>query len=195
MITVYNDRAKYCSLSQRYWRLEDTVYVVHIKLDDNNLCSYGTFGKMMDKSHFWTPSKVSRRYCASICISQVVYPTEFAADKNAIIRYTYFKTYVSTDATTLTLCSYVCDVPCNQKTLYLRLYMWSSMAQSSEKAPFTSEFVGLILAMDSCEKSQSSLCRKSWLFSGCSVFFPQGKLTGWIRINTVKKVISQLLWR
>ena len=24
-------------------------------------------------------------------------------------------------------------------------------------------------------------------------FLPQGKLTGWVRINTVKKVISQLL--
>jgi hypothetical protein len=27
----------------------------------------------------------------------------------------------------------------------------------------------------------------------CSGFLPQGKLTGWVRINTVKKVISQLL--
>jgi hypothetical protein len=61
-----------------------------------------------------------------------------------------------------------------------------------EQAPFTSEFVGWILATDSCEKSQSTLCRKSWVFSGCSSFLPQGKLTGWVRINTVKKVISQL---
>ena len=69
----------------------------------------------------------------------------------------------------------------------------ASVAQSSEQAPFTSEFVGSILATDSCEKSQSTLCRKSWVFSGCSGFLPQGKLTGWVRINTVKKVISQLL--
>jgi hypothetical protein len=66
-----------------------------------------------------------------------------------------------------------------------------SVAQSDEQAPFTSEFVGSILATDSCEKSQSTLCRKSWVFSGCSGFLPQGKLTGWVyRINTVKKVIT-----
>ena len=41
-----------------------------------------------------------------------------------------------------------------------------------------------------CEKSQSTLCRKSWVFSGCSGFLPQGKLTGWVRINTVRKVIK-----
>jgi hypothetical protein len=58
---------------------------------------------------------------------------------------------------------------------------------------FISEFVGSILATDSCEKSQSTLWRKSLVFSGCSGFLPQGKLTGWVRINTVKKVISQLL--
>jgi hypothetical protein len=63
-------------------------------------------------------------------------------------------------------------------------------SESSEQAPFTSEIVGSILATDSCEKSQSTLCRKSWVFSGCSGFLPQGKLTGWVRINTVKKVIT-----
>jgi hypothetical protein len=47
--------------------------------------------------------------------------------------------------------------------LYMRLYC---------------KFVGSILAADSCEKSQSTLCRK---------------LTGWVWINTVKKVISELL--
>jgi hypothetical protein len=66
----------------------------------------------------------------------------------------------------------------------------TSVAQSSEQAPSTSEFVGLILATDSCEKSQSTLCRKSWYFSG---FLPKGKLTGWVRINIVGKVTSQLL--
>ena len=49
------------------------------------------------------------------------------------------------------------------------------------------------LAAGSCEKSQSTLCRKSWVFSRRYGFLPQGKLTGWVRINTVKKVISQLL--
>ena len=67
------------------------------------------------------------------------------------------------------------------------------VAQSSEQAPFTSEIVGSILATDSCEKIQSTLCRKSWVFSGCSGFLPQGKLTGWVSINRVKKVISQFL--
>jgi hypothetical protein len=68
------------------------------------------------------------------------------------------------------------------------------VAQLSQQEPyFTSEVVGWILATDSCEKSQSTLFRKSWVFSGCSGFLPQGKLTGWVRINTVKKVISQLL--
>ena len=75
------------------------------------------------------------------------------------------------------------------RILYL-LFLWSNCA---EQAPFTSEIVGSILATDSCEKSQSTLCRKSWVFSGCSGFLPQGKLTGWVRINTVKKVQSQLL--
>ena len=63
----------------------------------------------------------------------------------------------------------------------------------SEQAPFISEMVGSILTTDSCEKSQSTLYRKSWVFSGCSSFLPQGKLTGWVRINTVRNVISQLL--
>jgi hypothetical protein len=38
------------------------------------------------------------------------------------------------------------------------------------------EIVGLILY------------RTLWVFSGCSGFLPQGRLTGWVRINTVKKV-------
>ena len=62
------------------------------------------------------------------------------------------------------------------------------MVQSSEQAAFTSE--GSIFATDSCEKSQSTLCRKSWVFSGRSGFLPQEKLTGWVKINTVKKVIT-----
>jgi hypothetical protein len=59
-----------------------------------------------------------------------------------------------------------------------------TQGKSSEQASFTSEFVGSILATDSV---------KSWVFSGCSGFLPHGKLTGWVRINTVKKVISQLV--
>jgi hypothetical protein len=79
------------------------------------------------------------------------------------------------------------------KRLGTRLFLWASVAQSLEEAPFTSEFVGSILATDSCEKSLSTLCRRSWIFSGSYGFLPQGKLTGWVRINTVRKVISQLL--
>jgi hypothetical protein len=65
--------------------------------------------------------------------------------------------------------------------------IWYSIivGQSSEQAPFTSEVVSSILAMDTCGKSQSTLCRKLWVFSWCSGFLPQGKLIGWIRINTV----------
>jgi hypothetical protein len=59
------------------------------------------------------------------------------------------------------------------------------VAQSSEQGPFTSEILGSILATDSCEENQSTLCRKSWVFSGNSGFLPQGKLTGWVRINIV----------
>ena len=40
----------------------------------------------------------------------------------------------------------------------------------------------------------SSVYKISMVFSGqCSGFLPQGKLTGCVRINAVKKVISQLL--
>jgi hypothetical protein len=46
------------------------------------------------------------------------------------------------------------------------------------------------LATDSCEKSLSMLCRKSWVFPGRSGFLPQERLTGWVRINIVKKVIT-----
>ena len=31
--------------------------------------------------------------------------------------------------------------------------------------------------------SQSTLCRMSWVFSGCSPVLPQGELTGWVRIS------------
>ena len=51
----------------------------------------------------------------------------------------------------------------------------ASIAQSSEQATYTSEIVGSILATDSCEKSQSTFCQKSWVFSGRSSFLPPGK--------------------
>ena len=35
----------------------------------------------------------------------------------------------------------------------------------------------------SMEKSRSTLCRKSWVFSGSSGFLPQGMLTGWVGIT------------
>ena len=66
----------------------------------------------------------------------------------------------------------------------------SSVVQSSEQAHFISEIVGSIHAMDSCERSLSTLCRKPWVFSWRSGFLPQGKLTGWVMINTIKKVIT-----
>jgi hypothetical protein len=56
--------------------------------------------------------------------------------------------------------------------------------------------MGSILAIytDSCEKNLSTLNRMSWVFSGRSGFLPlQGKLAEWVMINTVRKVISQLL--
>ena len=49
----------------------------------------------------------------------------------------------------------------------------SLVAQSSGQAPFTSEFVGSNLGSDSlhsCEKSWSTLCQKSWVFSRYSGF-------------------------
>jgi hypothetical protein len=62
--------------------------------------------------------------------------------------------------------------------------------------PLTSVIVGLILAMPiwthvKTEKSLSTLCRKSWIFYGYSGVLPQEKLTEWVKINTVRKVISQ----
>jgi hypothetical protein len=67
-------------------------------------------------------------------------------------------------------------------TIILLIQRQLKMGLRSEQAPFTSgsEFVGSILATDSCEKSLSTLCRKSWVFSGRSGFLPQGKLTGWV---------------
>jgi hypothetical protein len=59
------------------------------------------------------------------------------------------------------------------------------VAQPSEPVYSTSENVGSILTTDSCEKGQSTLCRKSQVFSGRSGFLPQGKLTGWVSTETV----------
>jgi hypothetical protein len=45
----------------------------------------------------------------------------------------------------------------------------------------TSEIVGSILTTDSCEKSQSTLYEKSWVFSGYSGFLHTGNVdrVGW----------------
>jgi hypothetical protein len=67
-------------------------------------------------------------------------------------------------------------------------FRWRSR-QSKRLSP---QNVGSIFVMESCEKSQSTLCRKSWVFTRCSVFLPQGKLAWRVRINSVRKVISQL---
>jgi hypothetical protein len=61
----------------------------------------------------------------------------------------------------------------------------ASVAQSSEQASIPSEIVGWILATDSwhlSEKSESTLYRKSWVFTGYSGFLPQGMLTEWVGI-------------
>jgi hypothetical protein len=57
--------------------------------------------------------------------------------------------------------------------------------------PFTSKVAGSSLSENfsmrlepspNVKKSKkSTLCRKSWVFSGYSGFLPQGKLTGWVR--------------
>jgi hypothetical protein len=78
-------------------------------------------------------------------------------------------------------------------------YIMTALAQSSAQAPFTSEIVGSIIAVDSCEKSLSTNVLGS--LRGRSSFLPQGKLTECVRIHTqirihiVRKVISQLLQR
>jgi hypothetical protein len=82
-------------------------------------------------------------------------------------------------------------------TLLTKLFQWitvdftSFLSLGLRWRSHQSKFVDSIHATDSCEKSQSTLCRKSLVFSGCSGFLPRGKLTGWVRINTVKKVIYQ----
>ena len=67
------------------------------------------------------------------------------------------------------------------------------MAQSSEQAPFTSENVGSILATELCEESVNALPKLVGFLRALSGCLPQGKLTGWVRINTVMRVVSQLL--
>ena len=79
--------------------------------------------------------------------------------------------------------------------LYLQLSDVAQRRQSELLSPLRS-WVQFLLLYDSChlcDKNQSTLCQKSWVFSGCSGFLPQGKLTGCVRINTVRKLISQLL--
>jgi hypothetical protein len=47
----------------------------------------------------------------------------------------------------------------------LAFFSKALMAQSSDQTPLNSEFVGSILATDSCEKCSSMLYRKPWVFS------------------------------
>ena len=73
------------------------------------------------------------------------------------------------------------------------LFVESSVAQSSEQGPFTSEFVGWILATDSCEESVNALSKVLDLLRLLR-FVPTGKVNmAGVRKNTVKKTISQLL--
>jgi hypothetical protein len=57
------------------------------------------------------------------------------------------------------------------------------VAQSSDQAPFTSEVVGSILARVKRVRQDS-----------VESFLPQGKLPGWVRINTVRGVISHAIY-
>ena len=61
----------------------------------------------------------------------------------------------------------------------------ASVAQSSVQAPFTSKAVGSTVAVLLCKKGQSALYPESWV----SVF-SRGELTGRMRINIVRKIIS-----
>jgi hypothetical protein len=49
------------------------------------------------------------------------------------------------------------------------------------RSSLSENFLNATRTQSSCEKSESTLCRKSWVFSGYSGFLPQGKLTGWVR--------------
>ena len=71
-----------------------------------------------------------------------------------------------------------------KKEFTLITHALASVVQSSQQAHFTS-WVRFSFRI-SCEKSQSTLCRRSWVFCGCSGFLPKGKLTGLVKINTVK---------
>jgi hypothetical protein len=92
--------------------------------------------------------------------------------------------------TCLQTCNNLCVFTCaDQAHDSPTLSYGASVTQSSEQASFTSEIMGSILATDSCEKSRSTLYRKSWVLSECSGFLPQCKLAGWwVRMNTVRKV-------
>ena len=63
------------------------------------------------------------------------------------------------------------------------------MARASSKRPSHLRSWGSILATDSCEKSQRSAESRGFSL-GAPRFPSTGKLTGWVRINTVKKVVE-----
>ena len=67
----------------------------------------------------------------------------------------------------------------------------ASVLQSSEQAPFTSEFVGSILATDRLMRKESVNALSKVVGFPRPLRFPlTRKLTGWIRLSTVKKVIT-----
>ncbi len=70
------------------------------------------------------------------------------------------------------------------------------MAQWSERSPFTSEVAGSILSenfLNVARTQCSTHVKRVSQHSAESRGFSPGKLTGWVRINTVREVKSQLL--
>ena len=71
------------------------------------------------------------------------------------------------------------------------LTVGASVAKWLAHLPFTSKVAGSSLSENFSmrlepsphvkKSKKSTLCRKSWVFSGYSGFLPQGKLTGWVR--------------
>ncbi len=81
----------------------------------------------------------------------------------------------------------------------------ASVAQWSERSPFTSKAAGSILRENVLNvtraqcfthvKRISQHSAESRGFSPALRFPPTGKLTGWVRINTAREVKSQVLYK
>ncbi len=66
------------------------------------------------------------------------------------------------------------------------------MAQSSEEAPY--EIVGLTMSLPTrLKRVGQRSAESSWFSPGALVSLLQGKLAEWIRIKTVKKVITTVV--